>query len=158
MELFAEKGFVPHFAVFYHRVADDHPNGWTISKDQFTRHLDYFQTLGSMIDFAKAQELIRLGESTHRTITITFDDGYADNLDFALPEIIDRKIPCTYFVTTQNFLKNQPFDHDLKCGTPLRVHTAKQIRELSDAGIEIGCHTRHHVRFFKGSRPRSDRC
>ena len=153
IDALAQQGLVPHFAAFYHRVADTHPNGWTLSRDGFRRHLDYFQSIGTVVDLAEAQRRVRCANSIDRSITITFDDGYADNLDFAIPEILDRKIPCTYFVTTQNFLKNLPFAHDVKEGVSLAVHNAKQIRELSDAGIEIGCHTRNHVDFANVTNP-----
>ncbi len=149
----ADQGTVPHFAAFYHRVSDSHPNGWTLSVDDFRRHLDLLQSRGTIVDLAEAQRRVRSGASDHCTFTVTFDDGYAENLDFAIPEMLQRNIPCTYFVTTQNFLKNTPFAHDVKAGVPLRVHTAKQIRELSDAGIEMGGHTRTHIDFSEVSDP-----
>ena len=34
-------------------------------------------------------------------ITITFDDGYKDNLDYALPILEKFKVPATVYVTTR---------------------------------------------------------
>eukprot|EP01047_Picozoa_sp_COSAG01_P079740 COSAG01_NODE_15243_length_1358_cov_1.042891_2_plen_50_part_01 len=39
----ARSGQVPVLALFYHRVADDHPNPWTIRCDDFQRQIDWLQ-------------------------------------------------------------------------------------------------------------------
>jgi peptidoglycan/xylan/chitin deacetylase (PgdA/CDA1 family) len=44
-------------------------------------------------------------------------------------------------------LTGQAFDHDLKAGLPLRINTVREIRDMADAGIEIGLHSRTHIDF-----------
>ncbi len=144
---FAARAASPVSVLFYHRVADADPTDWTISCDQFRRHLDYCQQNLELIDLAEVQRRIRESDSCNAAVSITFDDGYHDNCDFALPLLIERGIPCTYFVTTSNIRNQTGFSHDLRAGKSLAVNTVEQIREASDAGIEIGCHTRHHVDF-----------
>ena len=71
-------------------------------------------------------------------MAITFDDGYADNCEQALPLLIARKIPCTYFVVTGHVVDGQPFPHDVQRG-----HASVPIRSPSApaaAGIDIGPH------------------
>lgn len=143
----AEQSAAPVSVLFYHRVADSDPNDWTLACDQFRRHLDYCQRTLNIVDLAEVQRRVRENDSPTAAVAITFDDGYQDNCDFALPLLIERQIPCTYFVTTSNILNQTPFPHDQRAGRPLAVNTVGQIRAASDAGIEIGCHTRSHVDF-----------
>ncbi len=145
----ASQAICPVSVLFYHRVADLHPNAWTISKQRFQKHLDYCQQNHEIIDLAEVQRRVRDHESCTPAISITFDDGYRDNCDFAIPLLIERRIPCTYFVTTKHIVGQQAFSHDLDHGQKLSVNTPQQLREMSDAGIEIGCHTVSHVDFSK---------
>ena len=62
----------------------------------------------------------------------------------ALPLLIQHRIPCTYFVTLDNVQGGKPFEHDVRLGKRFPVNTVGQLRELSNAGIEIGAHTRSH--------------
>lgn len=143
----AEKSAAPISVLFYHRVADSDPNDWTISRDQFRRHVDFCQQRLELVDLAEVQRRVREDDSRTAAVSLTFDDGYQDNCDFALPLLIERRIPCTYFVTTSNIRNKTPFPHDQRAGKVLPVNTVKQIRDASDAGIEIGCHTRNHIDF-----------
>ncbi len=98
-----------------------------------------------IVPLAEAQRRIAAGKNDRPTAVITFDDGYADNCDFALPLLLDRELPFAYFVTTGNVLEGRPFPHDLQRGEPLPPNSIADIRALADAGIEIGAHTRTHV-------------
>jgi len=134
----------PLAIVFYHRVADEHPNPWTISRRDFRRHLDWLGERFECISLTELQRRARHGGSPRPAVAITFDDGYADNCEEALPELIRRRIPLTYFVTLGNVLSGRPFPHDVAAAQPLRPNTLRQLRELAAAGVEIGSHTRTH--------------
>lgn len=149
IEDLGREGRAPCHVAFYHRVADSHPNGWTISRDGFKQHIDYFESRFDIVDLAEVQRRVDQADSAEPTVSITFDDGYAENCEFALPLLIQRNLPCTYFVSTKHILDQQPFGHDQTVGMALPVNTPKQIREFSDAGIEMGCHTRTHPDFSK---------
>jgi len=137
-------GSAPVSILFYHRVADDSPNDWTISTDDFARHIDYLTHHFDLVSLQEAQERL-LSRRNHRpAVSITFDDGYADNCAFALPLLIRERIPVTYFVTLENIESRTPFPHDAACGEPLAPNTIEQLRSLSASGIEIGAHTRTH--------------
>jgi peptidoglycan/xylan/chitin deacetylase (PgdA/CDA1 family) len=140
-------GQAPLSVLFYHRVADVHPNNLTISKAQFTRHVEYCRENYEPISLSEVQRRIRDNDSYIPSVTFTFDDGYQDNCDFAIPLLLDHQFACTYFVTTGNVLQQTQFGHDQANGVQLRINTARQIRQMSDAGIEIGCHTRTHPNF-----------
>ncbi len=134
---------VPVAILFYHRVADDHPNPWTISRRQFQRQIDWLAKHFDLVSLEECQRRITTGNS-RPAVAITFDDGYAENCEWAMPLLIERRIPVTYFVVLDNLLKQTAFLHDQQTGHPFPVNTVEQIRALADTGIEIGSHTRTH--------------
>jgi peptidoglycan/xylan/chitin deacetylase (PgdA/CDA1 family) len=153
----AEQGQAPLSVLFYHRVADSHPNAWTIGRRSFRRQLDYCEQHFEFIDLAELQLRVQYQASNRPAVCLTFDDGYRENSDFALPLLIQRRIPCTYFVCTANLLNQTAFPQDVAAGRPLPVNTVDQIRAAADAGIAIGCHTRNHVDFSTVHDPQTVR-
>lgn len=131
--------------LFYHRVADDSPNPWTISTSAFAAQINWLRSRFDLVSLAVAQERIECHRNRFPTACITFDDGYAENLRFAIPLLLKHKIPFTYFVATDFVTNNKPFPHDAAAGRPLPVHTLTEIRDLAAAGVEIGAHTRTHA-------------
>lgn len=138
-------GSVPVLTLFYHRVADHPSNDWTISCSQFEEQIDWLEQHFEIVDLEESQRRIRSGSNTRPTISITFDDGYAENCDFALPMLIERRIPVTYFVTTYHTTEQQPFLHDRELNKPLPTNSIESLRALDMAGVEIGGHSRTHV-------------
>ena len=101
----------------------------------------------------EVQRRLRSGVNDRRAVHVTFDDGYADNCRTAIPWLVRERIPCTYFVTVQNILECQPFDHDLKRGVRLASNSLEEIRAMADAGIEIGAHAYTHADLGKLTDP-----
>lgn len=133
----------PVMILFYHRVADDRPNAWTCPTKLFARQMAWIKQRADVVDLAEAQRRLRDGND-RPAVSVTFDDGYADNNDFALPLLVRERIPCTYFVTLGNVTTGVPFPHDVGLGRPLRPNTLADLRRWADAGVEIGAHTRTH--------------
>jgi peptidoglycan/xylan/chitin deacetylase (PgdA/CDA1 family) len=138
-------GAAPVTILFYHRVADEYPNPWTLSNADFTEQIEWLRRRFDLVSLEEAQRRIRTSDSPRPAVAITFDDGYAENCGHALPLLIKLKIPCTYFVATRFVLNGESFPHDAQAGRPLPVNTPEQIRALANAGIEIGAHTRNHI-------------
>ncbi|MEX0643064.1 MAG: polysaccharide deacetylase family protein, partial [Pirellulales bacterium] len=141
----AARSTEPVRVMFYHRVADEHPNDWTIPTREFARQIRWLRSRFDIVSLAEAQARITAGSNRFPTACITFDDGYADNMRFAVPLLLKHEIPFTYFVTTNNVLGNHPFPHDVKAGVSLTPNTPEQIRQMSVAGVEIGAHTCTHA-------------
>jgi len=141
---FNHRNRAPVAGIFLHRVADDVPNPWSITNTQFDAMLTWLQLNVDIVSIDEAQRRIREGHAGRMSVFITFDDGYADNCLFAIPELLSRRLPFTYYVTTQNVLTGKPFPHDLKRNEPLAPNSVDEIRALNDAGVEIGAHTRTH--------------
>ena len=131
--------------LFYHRVADEHPNPWTISRQTFADQIDWLAERFDIVTMAEAQRRIARGTNRRPTAVITFDDGYAENMEFAIPLLLERKLPFTYFVASDYIRTGAPFPHDVELGQPLPPNTPDDLRQLVAAGIEIGAHSRTHV-------------
>ncbi|MCA9161568.1 MAG: polysaccharide deacetylase family protein [Planctomycetales bacterium] len=138
------RGGSPVMLLFYHRVADEHPNPWTISNQEFERQVSWLRKHFDLVSLSEGQR--RLREGNHRpAISVTFDDGYSDNCQRALPFLIKQEIPFTYFVSSHYVESGEPFPHDVAAGKSLRPNTPDEIRALAEAGVEIGGHTRTHA-------------
>jgi peptidoglycan/xylan/chitin deacetylase (PgdA/CDA1 family) len=149
----AQQGNVPVCVLFYHRVADSPSNPWTISRSGFLNHIEWLQANCDMVSLSRAQQLCREGNYGRIAVTITFDDGYAENCDFALPLLKERAIPCTYFVCLDNIRRGIPFPHDVQLEQYLRPNTPQQICDIARAGFDIGAHTRRHANLGKVHDP-----
>lgn len=141
----AALGRAPSVILVYHRVADDNANLWTRPNRWFADEIRWLKDHFELVSFEEAQRRVRSTFNEHPCVSITFDDGYADNCHQALPLLIKEQIPCTYFVTTRPILEHVPFEHDLVMGNRLEPNTIDQLRDLAAAGIEIGAHTRTHA-------------
>jgi peptidoglycan/xylan/chitin deacetylase (PgdA/CDA1 family) len=149
----AAEGQAPVMVLFYHRIADDYPNEWTASNRTFARQMRWLKKRFDMVSLSEAQRRLRSGSNKRPCVSVTFDDGYADNCRQALPLLIREQIPCTYFVASRHVLEGKPFEHDVALGRPLAPNTPQQIRELAAAGIEVGAHTRNHTDLGKVTDP-----
>lgn len=149
----ARQRLSPVIVIFYHRVADRDLNPWTISTTDFVRHIDWLERSFDLVSLAEAQQRVRT-HNARAAVAITFDDGYADNCHFALPLLVKRRIPVTYFVTTRHILNGEPFPHDVAREQPHRPNTVRQLRELAEQDIEIGAHTRSHANLGMIHNPR----
>jgi peptidoglycan/xylan/chitin deacetylase (PgdA/CDA1 family) len=136
---------VPVVILFYHRVAEAADNPWTVSHRMFIRQLSWLRSNFELVSLAEAHRRIRRGANHQRCVSITFDDGYADNCTYALPLLVEERIPFTYFVTLHNVLSGEPFAHDLIWGKPCAPNTLAQICALAEAGVEIGSHGFSHT-------------
>ncbi len=138
-------GRAPVTVVFYHRVADQHPSPWSISTRRFAQQITWLRRHFTLVSLEDAQARIRSGNNTHPAVSITFDDGYADNCAFALPLLIRQRVPFTYFVSLHHIQHAVPFTHDIVADQRHRVNTVDELRALANEGVEIGVHTRTHA-------------
>jgi peptidoglycan/xylan/chitin deacetylase (PgdA/CDA1 family) len=137
-------GRVPVIVLFYHRIADDRANSWTLSHRTFFRQMGWLRAHFELVSLAEAQRRVLQGVNRRPCVSITFDDGYADNCREAIPWLVKERVPCTYFVTLQNVLSGQPFAHDPAQGRQFPPNTIEELRAMAAAGIEIGAHTYTH--------------
>lgn len=137
-------GLAPVMILFYHRIADDRANDWTCRFSTLVRQIRWLKKHCDLVSLEEAQARLRRRCNARPAVSLTFDDGYADNYRRALPFLIEERVPCTYFVCTRHVVAGIPFPHDVARGRPLPPNTLDELRQLAAAGIEIGAHTRTH--------------
>jgi len=103
--LSALSGFAEHrrLMIFtFHRVLDvkdpvlpDEPTG-----RDFADQLEWISQFLNVIPLPEAAEQLAAGDLTARTACVTFDDGYRNNFDVALPLLRRFGLPATFFVAT----------------------------------------------------------
>lgn len=117
---------------------------YTVTPDLFRRHLAVLRdegwvTLGIDTLTARIRQGVLLPE---RTVGITVDDGFACLHEHLGPEL-GNGLSATAYVVTGSLDAMARFDRDL--GIRARPMLSRmQLRELSDAGLEIGSHTVNH--------------
>lgn len=148
-----KSGTVPISSLFYHRVADRQPTPWTISRRDFQRQMEWLRENFDLLSMDQALDRIEAGFNDRPAVVVTFDDGYAENMDFAMPLLVDYGIPCMYYVATHQILNQESFDHDRNFEMPLYPNSLRDLKKLVRWGIDIGAHTRHHVDLGKVTDP-----
>ena len=111
----------------------------------FARQMWLLQRLGYVgLSMSAAEPYLR-GEREGRVAVITLDDGYADNLQTAMPVLQGYGFSATCYVVSGQVGQYNRWDADrLRVRKPLM--TAEQLREWHAGGMEIGAHTRTHPR------------
>lgn len=88
--------------LMYHRVLR-HPDplrSWDVDAATFAWQLKTLDRWFNVLPLRVAVDLMRRRELPPRAICITFDDGYADNHDVALPLLQRHKMHATFFIAT----------------------------------------------------------
>lgn len=135
-------GRAPVPILFYHCIADDAANSWTLANDDFERQMLWLMRHFDLVSLQEVQRRIcgHAAPSKRLAVSITFDDGHADNCHRAIPWLVKHRVPCTYFVAVDHINTGKPFASDGRL-----PNTVDQVRAMADAGIEIGAHTASHA-------------
>lgn len=137
----------------FHRVNDFMPvdDSLTCPPETFRAFCSFFKEQYEVVRLSEQVRARREGKPTRGTLSITFDDGYLDNYAVAAPILQDLGLTATFFVTTGFVQSNSiPFwDRDLPRQPGWM--SWEQVRELANAGFDIGCHTVTHIDMGKCS-------
>lgn len=129
----------------YHKVTRFEFGGTWVPPGRFVSQLDYLQDRGCIFIsedlFLETLSGKRKGAS--REILLTFDDGYEELLEKALPALESRGIPAHIFVVTDFIGRENSWELDLP-GRRCRHLSIEEIRLLAGKGFSFGSHTRTH--------------
>jgi peptidoglycan/xylan/chitin deacetylase (PgdA/CDA1 family) len=85
--------------LFYHRVSDDRDE-LAVSARAFRRQMDHLATESyRVVDVVQAAQLLDEGRPCRRTVGLSFDDGFLDVAEQALPLLAERGFRATVFVS-----------------------------------------------------------
>jgi peptidoglycan/xylan/chitin deacetylase (PgdA/CDA1 family) len=98
----------------YHRVLADWDPLRPSEPDarRFDGQLAALRASFNVLRMDEAAELLTEGKLPERAVCITFDDGYRDNHDVALPILLRHKLPATFYIAT-GFLSGGAMFNDL---------------------------------------------
>jgi peptidoglycan/xylan/chitin deacetylase (PgdA/CDA1 family) len=114
--------------VYYHSVD-------AAQRIRFAEQMDQLLSYAKPIATTGTAEL----EPGTRYAVVTFDDGFRNFYDRALPELVKRGIPATMFVISDAIGKS--FGPE---GHPEEVMSLEQLRSLPENLVTIGSHTMTH--------------
>ena len=130
----------PHGLVpMYHRIAEPSVDPWDIavSPRHFAEHLEVLRDWARCRTFADFATALHGDEPEKRSVAITFDDGYVDNLTTALPLLEKHDVPATVFILTSTIGAGREFWWDALARVFLTTPRLPRMLEL-----EIGGETR----------------
>lgn len=133
----------------YHQIGEPNPKGTpfrglTVHPDDFARQMRWMRFLGYRgLSMRDVMPYVR-GERRGKVFGITFDDGYRNVVQNAMP-VLDK-----LGFTATNYLVANQFDGgnvwDAKIGIPHSpLMTVEEMRQWAAAGHEVGSHTLDHV-------------
>lgn len=125
--------------LMYHRVLDvpDPFHGGDVSANQFDRQLATLKRFFNVLPLHDAARSLVTGNLPSRAVSITFDDGYADNFDLALPLLKRHGLNATFFIAT-GYLNGGRMWNDTVIESVAR--TSQFTLDLSDFHLGI-----HHL-------------
>ena len=88
--------------LLYHRVAElaQDPWGLAVSPARFAEQLEALVMRFSPLPLGELAARMNAGDLPPRSVALTFDDGYRDNLDAAEPLLARHGVPATIFVVS----------------------------------------------------------
>ncbi len=128
--------------LMYHRVAEEAEDPLCVTPRRFAGQMSWLKRhglrgvgVGTLVDAMRAGRRRGL-------VGITFDDGYVDLVETALPALLRHGFTATMFICSGLLGGTANWD-DVP---PWPIMSAGQVRELAAAGMEIGSHTITHLR------------
>jgi peptidoglycan/xylan/chitin deacetylase (PgdA/CDA1 family) len=145
---FLKRPFMLHLPILcYHHIGAPkkslgHQRLW-ISKERFTEQMSYLSQMGyrgmTLRDAAAAlAERRRLSQA----VVVTFDDGYKSFYHIAFPILCRFGLSATVFAVTGKVGDASRWDLE----SAAELMDWSELRELHQAGVEVGSHTVNHPR------------
>jgi peptidoglycan/xylan/chitin deacetylase (PgdA/CDA1 family) len=133
----------------YHQIDVAPPKGAAfrslyVTPDAFARQMRLLKLLGYRGLSMTALLPYLKGERRGKVCGITFDDGYLNNLQHALPVLVSHGFSSTCYVVSQRLGQTNDWDAGVGIG-PAPLMDAGQLTQWLAGGQELGAHTRQHV-------------
>jgi peptidoglycan/xylan/chitin deacetylase (PgdA/CDA1 family) len=128
--------------LMYHRVAEIAENSLCVTPSCFAEQMAWLKRHGLRgVGVGTLLDAMRAGRQ-RGLVGITFDDGYANLAEAALPALLRHGFTATMFIVSGLMGGTSEWDE----GWTWPLMPAGQVRELAAAGMEIGSHSVTHLR------------
>lgn len=136
--------------VMLHHVSDDPSHEslkpYSISHKSFLLLLDYLQekqyNTVTFDDYVTGSSVL---SSKQEKVILTFDDCPKHLFDFALPELLKRKMKAVFYMPTAHLGGYNDWDA-AEGRTQVELMNEADLKELGKLGMEVGGHSHHHIR------------
>jgi colanic acid/amylovoran biosynthesis glycosyltransferase len=130
----------------YHTVEPTWSSGLAMTPEAFRAHAHWLARNRQVVDLTTAIRLMdRRGRLPRGVTALTFDDGLTGVHEHALPVLRELRLPATVFVVGRSVTGDRTVDWvDDPPDHPLETLDLDQLRDLVEAGIEIGSHSHAH--------------
>ena len=126
----------------YHRILPEEESrrlavepGMFVTPETFARHCAWLEERFQVLPLHEVVERLASGRPLPlRACAITFDDGWRDNYDHALPELRRRGLPATIFVVTDRVGSDGAFWPDDVCLRMASLGPAERRRLAQELG------------------------
>lgn len=129
--------------LMYHSIApyEDDPYDITVRPQRFGQQMRWLRRAGRRgTSVGQLLQAHRRG-AAHGLVGLSFDDGYADFIDYALPVLQRYGFGATMYVPAGLLGGDNAWDPE---GPRKALLTGSQVREVAALGIEIGSHGFRH--------------
>lgn len=134
--------------IYYHRVCDQKDDLFSsldliVTKNNFENQINFIKDNFNVLPLEIHLNYIKKGKTlTSKDLSISFDDGYADNYTFAYPILKKYNLPATIFVTTGYVGGNELFWWD-KVSLFIKALKEKKVDNASIIGAVFFEELRH---------------
>ena len=133
----------------YHSVAPSWDSSLSVPAETFAEHCEWLARNREVLDVEKAIPSVNIyGALPRGSCAVTFDDGFSDLYELALPILAKNRIPATVFLVARTLLGDDTVDwvDDVDGPVPGEVGTlsSDQVREMHELGIRFGSHAFAH--------------
>lgn len=147
--------FVPQWipTLMYHKVVKtplNSPHRIFITRENFFRHLSWFKSWGfTTLRISEIQKYwqgeLSWSSFPKRPLVITFDDGYRDNLENALPALSQFGLSANLFLLADKQISHNTWDQDSESELSPLLSPDERKQITASALIEIGSHGFSHA-------------
>jgi len=128
---------------YYHRVGPFRPGAprkLNVDPAAFREHLAVLSKKAKPVSLDALVD----AKAPRGAVAVTFDDGYRDLLEHALPALKEFRIPAAVFVVTDGAGKTDAWN-EVPGVPPEPLLSWDDLKRLRDAGWTIGSHSRTHA-------------
>jgi len=135
----------------YHSVSESRASDVNVKESEFRKHLNFIDRHYPVISLEAVLGLLQTRKLPSRgAVVLTFDDGTEDNYKVVFPLLKKKKFPAAIFLLTGGEGGDRRLPH-LADGQPEynRLLAWDKVREMAQAGVELGSHGEHHHRLAR---------
>ncbi|TPK50687.1 hypothetical protein FJ945_12370 [Mesorhizobium sp. B2-4-9] len=129
-------GYNRPLVLMYHRVGEPRVDPWelSVSPQNFARQIEILTKARDIVPLQWLAQRLRDGKPARNAVAVTFDDGYADVVQNAVPIMLRMNAPVTVFVTTHALTDPSVFWWDILSRITLETPALPERLAIQIAG------------------------